>query len=308
MKLSQIELNLLEDHPWYRFEPEGLSIDQVLGYKNFNNPLIVKKSDSSPNFVIISGHIRKRLSLLLRKESVLAIVLEPSSLMEEIEIMKRENRDQWNKKEKLNFIFNHFGEEFSKQNRLGKLNEGKETKEVGVLIERASLGRIPRGTASRLIADRRREMMSGDQDEIVPLPRKKISENLLITKEARIDPLLVGNLEKKIATLSDSSQSERIIKTKLNILVRELLVISAHVYEKEQILNQIKSLKKRKEAKQSIISKQITEIQEFFGESAKEHLSKLGNEANSEIQSLFGDMSTIFKNKEVETLLKEFSK
>ena len=354
-----VPLSSLQDHPFFRFEPD-LYIIMNQGNTSRNEPLIVKRSIFEENrFIILSGHVRKRIALALREEEISIIIIDekvrPLMSADEIEIMKKENKNQWTKKQKLDFIFNHFGEKLSKENRLGTNKEGEETKEVGVLIERSSLGRIPRGTASRLIAERRNELLKkketvidsmelrtvadvfgkkiADFEKNVKIAKaiigennyqeyphfrfnktvkftdilgltsgqKNLSENLLLAKELKLDPQIIIDIENKIASLDEKSRSSRIMKQKLLILVRDLLKISVHKKEKEEIDEQIKELKKKSEAKLKMILHHGEEIGESLGRGTIEQLEILKDtekENYETISSIFKVFPSVFEKVE----------
>lgn len=320
--IFNVPLAQVKDHPYFKFQPA----DDILssqGNSSLLPPIIVKRNRDPHThlpYIIISGHIRKRIATIIGLHEIEVQIIDESenvlSLEDDVEIMKRENKGQWDKRQKLEFIFNHFGEALSKENRVGRRKEIKETKEVGVLIERASLGRIPRGTASRLIAEKRNELLNIEprisnesflKEEFISeindsnSDSRHLSENLLLSKELNLSPELLKKIHLELSDLNGTTRLSDITKQKLRILLKDLLILSVKIKEKESIDEQIKNLKKKSEEKRESIIDHGNAISEFLSAGTIDQLKLLEkNEKENfeKVRAIFSLLSSIFQGVE----------
>lgn len=167
-------------------------------------PLIAKLDD-----MLLCGHNRRIAAIraTLDLVPVQRILTELSAALER-DIMKSENDrrrgGRWSKEKKEAFIREHFGEEMQQDNRglnrkaPKKFNELSQTggTDLARQIEKKSRGRIPEGTAKRIVAKIRKErprVPRGSLDEKDRKRGEKLNGRLATLRE------VIQMLEKKLA-------------------------------------------------------------------------------------------------------------
>lgn len=155
----EVSIDDLYDHDFFTIEPEKSVIEsesERLKKINLWEPILCKRAGDK--FEIISGHLRKRILKHRGITKTLIRVIDERkvslSIDGHLQIMKEENLDQWERDEKITFIKKFFALEILDRVKSGHAKKGEEPREsLSKRIERASLGRIAKGTADRLLAE-----------------------------------------------------------------------------------------------------------------------------------------------------------
>jgi len=216
---STLVANPLNDYPPLA-APEMAELVSDIQEKGILVPLI-----SRPDGVIVCGHNRHRAALTAGLARVpVQRILSPLTDDLEREIMKSENDRRrggnWSREEKEKFIRENFAEAIAEDRRGGdrKSAKGKDQKFTEPLIgadsnlarqiEKKSKGRIPEGTAKRLVAKIRKEApVTATVPKLTEKDRKRGEKLALQLKTIRQTRAM---LEKKLA--STKEEESRIVK------------------------------------------------------------------------------------------------
>lgn len=211
---STLSASPLNDYPPLA-APEMAELVTDIKEKGILVPLI-----SRPDGVIVCGHNRHRAALTAGLERVpVQRILSPLIDALEREIMKSENDRRrggnWSREEKERFIRENFGAELTTDNRglnrqaPRKFTELSQTDSSSLArqIEKKSKGRIPEGTAKRLVAKIRKEAPALTAPSLSEKDRKRGEKLALQLKTIRQTRAM---LEKKLATTKE--EESRIVK------------------------------------------------------------------------------------------------
>lgn len=212
---STLSANPLNDYPPLA-APEMAELVTDIKEKGILVPLI-----SRPDGVIVCGHNRHTAAIAAGLERVpVQRILSPLTDDLEREIMKSENDRRrggnWSREEKEKFIRENFGAELTTDNRglnrqaPRKFTELSQTDSSSLArqIEKKSKGRIPEGTAKRLVAKIRKEApMPPTAPSLSEKERKRGEKLALQLKTIRQTRAM---LEKKLATTKE--EESRIVK------------------------------------------------------------------------------------------------
>ncbi|EHQ04621.1 ParB domain protein nuclease [Leptonema illini DSM 21528] len=214
---STLVANPLNDYPPLA-APEMAELVTDIKEKGILVPLI-----SRPDGVIVCGHNRHRAALTAGLERVpVQRILSPLTDDLEREIMKSENDRRrggnWSRAEKEKFIRENFGEAIAEDRRGGdhgnQYTGGKsslnfrQSETLAKSIEKKSKGRIPEGTAKRLVAKIRKEApVTATVPKLTEKERKRGEKLALQLKTIRQTRAM---LEKKLATTKE--EESRIVK------------------------------------------------------------------------------------------------
>ncbi len=223
---STLVANPLNDYPPLA-SPEMAELVTDIKEKGILVPLI-----SRPDGVIVCGHNRHRAALTAGLERVpVQRILSPLTDDLEREIMKSENDRRrggnWSREEKEKFIRENFGAAIEKASHGGdrkskgtdqgslnleKQDAARKTLDQGSVnlareIEKKSKGRIPAGTAKRLVAKIRKEAPVTAASPLSDKERKRGEKLALQLKTIRQTRAM---LEKKLA--STKEEESRIVK------------------------------------------------------------------------------------------------
>lgn len=211
---STLSASPLNDYPPLA-APEMAELVTDIKEKGILVPLI-----SRPDGVIVCGHNRHRAALTAGLERVpVQRILSPLTDALEREIMKSENDRRrggnWSREEKERFIRENFGAELTTDNRglnrqaPRKFTELSQTDSSSLArqIEKKSKGRIPEGTAKRLVAKIRKEAPALTAPSLSEKDRKRGEKLALQLKTIRQTRAM---LEKKLATTKE--EESRIVK------------------------------------------------------------------------------------------------
>lgn len=213
---STLSANPLNDYPPLA-APEMAELVTDINEKGILVPLI-----SRPDGVIVCGHNRHTAAIAAGLERVpVQRILSPLTDDLEREIMKSENDRRrggnWSREEKEKFIRENFGEVIAEDRRGGdhgnQYTGGKsslnfrQSETLAKSIEKKSKGRIPEGTAKRLVAKIRKEAPVTAAPPLSEKERKRGEKLALQLKTIRQTRAM---LEKKLATTKE--EESRIVK------------------------------------------------------------------------------------------------